>query len=399
MLTGTNLTYTKAYNYRIVFEAIRLNNKITRAEIARETTLTAQTISNIVTRLIDANLIIEGEKIQDGRGAPSVALKINPASTFSIGIDFNWDHISGVLVDLAGNIKQQKFISIEDQSPTDSIEMMASLYNDLIKQSTIDKDKLSGVGISFPGPMKVEDSNIINVVSPKSLPNWLDVPIVTLLAKHISEPILIENNATAAAMGEKWFGNAKQLSNYVYLFFGAGLGAGIFIDGQVYNGNKCNAGEIGYFPLSAGSSPLINVDSHIGANFDLERLYKWLKQNDGTLEISNPDQLEKLFDDQHPAFYEWLSASVNILSQSTLYISYIIDPEAIILGGRIPQKILTHFEKHINENLNTLKTEQNIEMPSIECAIAGSNTAALGAATLPMYHMFSPQYDILMKSK
>lgn len=398
MLTGTNLTYTKAYNYRIVFEAIRLNNKITRAEIARETTLTAQTISNIVTRLIDADLIVEGEKIQDGRGAPSVALEINPSSTYSIGIDYNWDHLSGVLIDLAGNIKQQKYFSIDGQSPIQCVEMMASLYDGLITDSSINESKISGAGISFPGPMKVEDSNIIDVVSPKSLPNWQDVPIVELLSKHIKAPILIENNATAAAMGEKWFGNAKHISNYVYLFFGAGLGGGIIIDGQVYNGNKCNAGEIGYFPMEAGRCPLIDEDSHIGANFDLERLYKWLKRNDESLIITNPDQLEKLYEQQHPAFREWLSASTKILSQLALYISYMVDPEVIVLGGRIPAKILTHFRNEIERQLALIKTVQSIEMPGIVCATAGSDTATLGAATLPMYHMFSPQYDILLKS-
>ena len=107
MLTGTNLVHAKAYNDRIVLETIRLHGPISRAEVARHTELTAQTVSNIARRLMAAGLIQETHRLQEGRGAPAIALQINPEGAFSIGLDLDKDHLTGILVDLIGNVRQR----------------------------------------------------------------------------------------------------------------------------------------------------------------------------------------------------------------------------------------------------------------------------------------------------
>ena len=129
MLFGTNLTYTKAFNYRIVFETIRLHGTISRAEIARLTNLTAQTVSNIVSRLLERNIVIEGHKLQNGRGAPSVTLEVNPEGAYSIGLDLNRDHLTGILVDLSGNVKTKIYYEVDSPAPEKAIELMASTVN------------------------------------------------------------------------------------------------------------------------------------------------------------------------------------------------------------------------------------------------------------------------------
>ncbi|HEX7071302.1 MAG TPA: MarR family transcriptional regulator, partial [Rhodothermales bacterium] len=77
MLIGTNLKYTKAHNLRIVLETIRLHGPLSRAEIARRTALTAQTITNITRKLFDRDLIRETHRAQEGRGAPSTMLALH----------------------------------------------------------------------------------------------------------------------------------------------------------------------------------------------------------------------------------------------------------------------------------------------------------------------------------
>lgn len=113
MLHGTNLTYTKDFNFRIVFETVRLHGPISRADVARRTNLTAQTVSNIVGRLLEYQFVLEGKKQQKKRGAPSTTLEINPDGAFSIGLDFNRDHLTGILVDLLGNLKTKIYYEID----------------------------------------------------------------------------------------------------------------------------------------------------------------------------------------------------------------------------------------------------------------------------------------------
>ena len=137
MLTGTNLTYTKAYNFRIVFETIRLHGPISRADIARQTRLTAQTASNIVARLLERNFVKEGVKLQKKRGAPSTTLEVNPEGAYSVGLDFNRDHLTGILVDLAGNLKTKIFYEINSPTPKDAINLMVSTIRQLTDSSLV----------------------------------------------------------------------------------------------------------------------------------------------------------------------------------------------------------------------------------------------------------------------
>src|SRR5215211_3211292 len=107
VLTGTNLVYTKKYNLRIVHEVIRVYGPLSRADIARHTELSVQTISNLVKELIDLRLVYEGGRKSEGRGAPSTYLSINPDGAYAVGLDLDRDHLTGVLVDLAGNVRHR----------------------------------------------------------------------------------------------------------------------------------------------------------------------------------------------------------------------------------------------------------------------------------------------------
>ena len=138
MLSGTNLKYTKAFNFRIVFETIRLLGPISRADIARKTNLTPQTVSNIVHRLIQKSLILSADKLQKRRGAPSTNLILNPNGAYSIGIDFNRDHLTGMLVDLEGKVISKYFYEVDNPEPYRAVQLISDTVN-LLKGVQIDQ--------------------------------------------------------------------------------------------------------------------------------------------------------------------------------------------------------------------------------------------------------------------
>jgi predicted NBD/HSP70 family sugar kinase len=396
MLTGTNLTYTKAFNHRIVFETIRLNGPISRADIARATNLTAQTVSNIVNRLLKRDLIMEGKRTQKKRGAPSVTLAINPKGAYSIGLDFNRDHLTGILVDLAGNVIDKKYFEIHDPTPEASIELMASTVGDLFDDN-YSNSYLSGIGVGFPGPMQVNrDNTVTNVVNPKSFTHWKNVPVVKLLRQHIEAPIFLENNASAAALGERWYGVGRNISSFLYTFFGVGLGGGIILNGQLYEGANDNAGELGYTPLKPGVSPLSEgKDAHIGEHFDLARLYNWLGKSG--IEASHPAHLKDLFENKNEKILEWIELGKEILAPAFLSVENLLDPEVIVLGGRLPEVILEELKQGVSERLDQLRVIDKKIGPKFLTATAGEDAAALGAATLPMFDLYAPQPHVLIK--
>lgn len=396
MLTGTNLTYTKAFNHRIVFETIRLNGPISRADVARATNLTAQTVSNIVNRLLERDLIMEGKRTQKKRGAPSVTLAINPKGAYSIGLDFNRDHLTGILVDLAGNVIDKKYFEIHDPTPEVSIDLMASTVSDLFNEG-YSNSYLSGIGVGFPGPMQVNrDNTVTNVVNPKSFTHWKNVPVVKLLRQHIEAPIFLENNASAAALGERWYGVGRNITSFLYTFFGVGLGGGIILNGQLYEGANDNAGELGYTPMKPGISPLSEGNgAHIGEHFDLARLYNWLDKSG--IKASHPSHLKDLYENKNDKIIEWIELGKEILAPAFLSVENLLDPEVIVLGGRLPEIILEDLKNGLARKLNEIRVIDKKTGPSFLTATAGEDAAALGAATLPMFDLYAPQPNVLIK--
>src|SRR5690606_11819941 len=132
MLTGTNLQYAKSYNIRIVLESIRLYGPISRVDIARRSQLTAQTVTNITRELLKAGLIQEAHRLQEGRGAPSILLQLNPDGAFSIGLDLDKDHLTAVLVDMTGTVRQRTNLDLNFPSPEEAMVLFENTVRSLI---------------------------------------------------------------------------------------------------------------------------------------------------------------------------------------------------------------------------------------------------------------------------
>src|SRR5213080_927391 len=124
MLTGTNLVYTKQYNLRIVHEVVRRFGPLSRADIAQRTELTVQTISNLVKELLALGLVFETDRRRQKRGAPSSVIGINPEGAFTLGLDLDRDHLTGVLVDLAGSVRQRQHVDLDFPTPMQALDLM-----------------------------------------------------------------------------------------------------------------------------------------------------------------------------------------------------------------------------------------------------------------------------------
>ncbi len=400
MLTGTNLEYTKTYNVRIVLETIRLYGPLSRVEIARRTQLTAQTVTNITRSLMQSGMIIEADRLQEGRGAPSILLKINPDGGFSIGLDLDKDHLTGVLVDLLGTPRQQINKELKFPSSDEAMVILENTAKELIEHEGVPLDKIWGVGLGLPGPFSVSDGMVVKeVVSPIGLPGWSNVPVRDILSKKLSLPVFIENNATAAAIGELWYGNGRHIGTFFYVYFGAGLGGGVVINGQPYYGYTGNAGELGYYPSAENFEQDQNQGSekpHLGQYFRMPSLYKKL-QSQG-YEVSSLADLEELLNQRNEFLKSWIDTGASYLAPLILAIEYLIDPQAIFFGGRLPDPIINELLEKLKRILPTLRIREKKSYPDLLNAAAGSEAAALGVATIPVYESMAPLPGLLMKT-
>ena len=396
MLTGTNPKYTKAYNVRIVLETIRLFGPLSRVEIAHRTELTTQTVSNITRRLIEAGLILEADRLQKSRGAPATLLKLHPDGAFSIGLDLDKDHLTGVLVDLAGNVRQRMAHDLNFPSPPEAMDLMDTTAEALIEREGVSYEQIWGVGVGFPGLLGVpRGSRAANLVSLKALPGWTNIPVADILKERLSLPICLENNATAAAIGERWYGDGQHISTFFYVFLGGGLGGGLIINGQPFEGSTGNAGELGLFPapFEADETSLYQRP-HLGVHFNLPRLYRLLTEHG--ISVSRPAELEALFEQKNESILAWLETGATHLAPLILAIEYLIDPKAIFFGGRLPDVIIRDLLEQVEATLHALRVEEKTSYPELRLAAAGVDAAALGAATLPLFTSFTPTPRLLM---
>lgn len=334
MLIGTNLKFTKAYNVRIVLETVRLFGPLSRVEIAERTELTTQTISNITRRLIKAGLILEADRLKKSRGAPATLLKLHPEGAYSIGLDLDKDHLTGVLVDLAGNVRQRIAHDLNFPSPEEGVDLMDTVARAFMQREGVTREQIWGVGVGFPGLMSNPSGNsAVNVVNPHAFPGWTNVPVVDILKERLSLPIYLENNATAAAVGERWYGDGRHINTFFYIFFGSGLGGGLVINGQPFEGYTGNAGELGYFPTPAEpDDSALFQRPHLGVHFNLPKLYRLLQAHG--MAVSKPGELEGLFNENNELLLNWLETGTTHLAPLVLAIEYLIDPRAIFFGGR-----------------------------------------------------------------
>ena len=397
MLTGTNLKYARAHNLRIVLETIRLFGPLSRKEITERTELGLQTVSNITRKLLDADLILEADRLQEGRGAPTSLLNLNAQGAFSIGLDFDREHFTGVLVDFLGNVCQRVSHSVLFPMPENAMTLMADSVNKLIQCQGASRKRIWGVGVGLPGPLGISEGSVVtNVVNPSAFPGWDNVPIADILAERLGLPVFIENNASAAAVGERWYGRGKHIRDFFYLFFGVGLGGGLVLNGRPYDGHNGNAGEIGAIPTSSGRHlPTGLVNPHLGVFFSLPVLAKLLERED--VNISHPEELGDLFERKHEVVMDWLEEGIAQLAPFTLAIECLIDPGAIFLGGRYPGPVIRYIKDRLDGVLPTLRFEEKMAHPQLYCATAGKDATALGVATLPMYSSFAPIPEVLMK--
>jgi len=401
MLLGTNLKYAKAYNFRIVLETIRRFGPISRAEVARRTELTAQTVSNITRKLLDMGLIYEAERLRDGRGAPSIQLTINPDGAYSIGLDLDRDHLTALLVDFAGQIRHRIHQALDGALPPDkAMDLLARTAETLLQETGLPREKIWGVGVGIPGPLDVsEDGHVTNVANPKAFPGWHRVPVVEILERRLELPVFLENNATAAAIGERWYGAGQHIATFFYVFFSEGLGGGLIFNGQPYDGHSGNAGELGYcyLPPEVLTAEDLTVfqKPHLGILFNVPRLYRRLEAAGHT--ARSLEDLEQLFQEKNPILLDWLHTGLEHLAPIILAVEYILDPEAIFFGGRLPEPIMTYIIEWLTQRLAALCIE---EKPPVRLlpGTAGVDAAALGLATLPLYIQLAPGLHVLLKT-
>ena len=390
---GTNLEQAKSHNRRVVIEAVRINGTLSRAEIARLTALSAQTVSNIAGELEDAGILKASERRKAGRGQPATPLSIDPDGAYSIGLQLDHRELLGVVVDLSGRIRARSLVAVDRPAPAEALPAMQRQVSKLVRSARIDRHRLLGIGLAMPGPFGVEG---ITSVGPTALPGWQDFPLAEELSRITGLASIVENDATAAAIGERLHGVARNLDSFIYFFIGTGLGAGLFLGGHLFKGSAHNAGEIGHMIVEPeGRLCPCGNRGCLERYVSLRAAYEYLKVPDA--DHAAPEMLSALLAKGDRRISRWIDSVLPQMRRAVNILESMIDPDAIVMGGFLPPSVLKLLHERLDPLPPSIGARHKRSAPRILLGAAGRETSALGAAALPIFDEINPQFDVLLK--
>lgn len=375
-------------NQQRVLYLLRTRGPLSRAVIARRTGLTKATISKIVDELERNNIIKQIGQVSNARGRPSIMYSYNASSALAVGIEVMQQECRGVVTQMDANPLK----SYHAPLPNTRVEVVISKIEGILDEVRRDfNNPLVGIGIGVPG---VCDEQREIVVYSERL-NWEMVPLARLIRERVELDVYVENRADAAALGERWYGAGQETDNFIFIYIGSGIKAGIILNGELYIGGNGAAGEVGHIVL-AQDGPLCVCGKRgcleaLASTTAICNYVLWMIQNGRAepLAVALGERAYHLeINDVIEAANGGDETALKALKDSARYIGAVV---AILINTFNPQRvILGDFANQAPsiflETVRETACQQSFEVPwrgvEIITSKLGDQSVAVGAAAL-----------------
>lgn len=382
-LVGANIEHAGLHNQRVVLHAIRVAGASTRAEIADVTGLTAATITNITNRLLARSLLRRAGHRRGGRGQPATRLEVNAAGAFAIGVNIDRDHLTMVAVDFEGAVRGRITREWRYPMPDDVRRFYREHIDQLLIQAGVAAERITGLGVAVPDDLGRVDLPGL----PADYHLWSTCDVASLFDDGRGWPVLVENDAAAAAIGEMQFGLGQHYSSFFYLLIAFGLGGGVVVNSLYDRGADGRSGEIGFLDVDAGDGRRAPLQSIVSlAGFARALADAGLPQ----ASVREPE----LSDPRVAAVADaWVEQAAIAMVQPLLAVSCLINPGAVLIGGRLPVALVERLAKRADASLRRHGARAPALAP-IRAAALAEDSPAIGAALLTFGHLLLPADDM-----
>ncbi len=390
---GTNQSGVRLYNERLILALIRRHGRLPKAEVARLTGLSAQTVTAIVNRLEADALLLRGGPRRGRVGQPSVPFALNPDGALSFGLKIGRRSCDLYLVDFTGAVRARRSHLYAYPAPEEITaflrEDLASLTRDL---PSFLLGRIVGLGVAAPFELWNWESEIN---APREIMNrWRSFDIQSEISRNCAWPVILSNDATAACAAEMFFGRGGLHRDFVYVFVGSFVGGGIVLSGSLFPGRRGNAGAIGSMPTGApdGKGGVCSIQLIRRASlYVLER--KLIAAGlDPSAIWTTPESW--------PSFGrpldEWIEEAAGGMALAALAATSIIDFQAVIVDGAFPAIIRERIASRMAELLEAMD-HRGLSPIIVEEGSIGGGARAMGAAALLMLANFAPDREVLFK--
>jgi len=238
----------RSNNERVLLERLRAAGTASRAELARVTGISKPTVSTALGHLERAGLVREtGEVVTSGRGRSAVLYEVDPTAGYVVGIDVGRSWIRVAVADLDGAIAGRAEVANTARDADEMLPAAASIARSVVRSAGLDWDVVVHTVVGSPGVIAPGTSEVRYAAN---LPGWGRPGLVERMQAELGTSLTVHNDANLAALGEHAFGAGQGSPLFVYLMVGTGVGAGVVVDGRLFQGAHGAAGEVGYLPFA-----------------------------------------------------------------------------------------------------------------------------------------------------
>lgn len=382
----------RQFNERVVLQAIRLNAQLPKAELARMTGLTAQTIGMITSHLEEDRLLIRHDPVRGRIGQPSIPMALNPDGAFALGVKIGRRSADILLVDFTSTVRQRYCLPYEYPNASSLLPNIGKHFRTIEKQLGPLSERLVGVGLA--APFNLGGWHRLLGLPAAISEEWNRIDLASELQSFTKLPVSFAKDTSAACMAELVKGRGRDLKSFLYLFVDTFIGGGLVLNSQLHLGVHGNSAAVASLPLhlarSNGKIPE-QLITHASL-WELEQLFT-KHQLDRTAAYDERALSEPFL--AHTLM--WIDSAATALAQCITSGIAFLDVDAVVIDGSFCRAMLDKLLERTRAALSAYDWE-GLWATNLVAGSIGSDARALGGALLPLQANFALDSELFLKS-
>ncbi|MCB9110431.1 MAG: ROK family transcriptional regulator [Anaerolineales bacterium] len=367
---------TKQHNRDLVLRTIFANESISRAEVARVTNLTRTTVSDVVNGLLEEGLVQEVGRGESIGGKTPILISVVADARYLIGLNLAQDKFIGAILNLRGEIKEMVEVPVVDEDGKTALDLVYQIIDQLMKKKI---KPIVGIGVGTPGLVNTREGVVVNAVNLE----WQNLPLGQLLEKKYKVPVSILNDSQATAIGEYVYGGDHSSDdNLIVVNVKHGIGAGIFVNGRLFQGDGGGAGEIGHVVVQEGGELC-----RCGKYGCLETVSS-ARAVLGNLKVKTLDQAQSAFENGDAKAQDVVLKAARYLGASLANLIGTLNIQKIVLTGDMTRFGSTWMDE-VNMSMRNAALSRLSENTELELGTLDYRACILGASAFLLLDDYS----------
>jgi predicted NBD/HSP70 family sugar kinase len=391
--------------HKDIFELIDKQDMVSKIELLEQTQLSAGTLTRTLEELCDQELILEAGLGESTGGRRPILYRTNPTYGYLFGLEISRTYSMILLCDMQMNkLDSRRWAMHEGMTPEVLVEEIVYTVRNMLAVQGISRTSVLGMGIGAVGPLDRLNGMILE---PLYFPanGWKNVPICSMLEQELAFPVLLDNGANMAILGEYWASRNELYQHLLYVHLGVGIRSAMMVGGKIVYGAVDMEGSIGQMVIQSDGERLRETGNYgslenYATIFTLEQQVRnklkqgrqsvlqemsGLEKEKGQAQIHFP-QIVRAFEKKDPMVTELFTQAATYFGIGLANLLNILHPEKVILGGPLFNFSTMFFE--ISTEVALQKSQHN---PNYKVVFSqgnlGENALVIGAAVMVINKM------------